>query len=251
MVIADEAHRTQYGFKAKNIDDKDKDGNVIGMKTVYGFAKYMRDALPNATYLGFTGTPIESSDTNTPAVFGNYIDVYDIAQAVDDGATVRIFYESRLAKVRLTDEGKQLVEDLENELDEEDLSDTQKAKAKWTQLEALIGSENRLETVAKDIVQHFEQRQEVFDGKAMIVTMSRRIAADLYNEIVKIKPEWHADDLDKGVLKVVMTSSSSDGPKMAKHHSTKQQRKTLADRMKDTEDELKLVIVRDMWLTGF
>ena len=251
VVIADEAHRTQYGFKAKNIDDKDKDGNVIGMKTVYGFAKYMRDALPNATYLGFTGTPIESSDTNTPAVFGNYIDVYDIAQAVDDGATVRIFYESRLAKVRLTDEGKQLVEDLENELDEEDLSDTQKAKAKWTQLEALIGSENRLETVAKDIVQHFEQRQEVFDGKAMIVTMSRRIAADLYNEIVKIKPEWHADDLDKGVLKVVMTSSSSDDPKMAKHHSTKQQRKTLADRMKDTEDELKLVIVRDMWLTGF
>lgn len=251
VVIADEAHRTQYGFKAKSIDDKDKDGNVIGMKTVYGFAKYMRDALPNATYLGFTGTPIESTDANTPAVFGNYIDVYDIAQAVEDGATVRIFYESRLAKVRLTDEGKQLVEDLEDELDEEDLTDTQKAKAKWTQLEALIGSENRLETVAKDIVQHFEQRQEVFDGKAMIVTMSRRIAADLYDEIVKIKPEWHADDLDKGVLKVVMTSSSSDGPKMAKHHSTKQQRKTLADRMKDTEDELKLVIVRDMWLTGF
>lgn len=250
VVIADEAHRTQYGFKAKNIDDKDKDGNVIGMKTVYGFAKYMRDALPNATYLGFTGTPIESTDANTPAVFGNYIDVYDIAQAVEDGATVRIFYESRLAKVRLTDEGKQLVEDLEDELEDE-LTETQKAKAKWTQLEALIGSENRLETVAKDIVQHFEQRQEVFDGKAMIVTMSRRIAADLYNEIVKIKPEWHADDLDKGVLKVVMTSSSSDGPKMAKHHSTKQQRKTLADRMKDTEDELKLVIVRDMWLTGF
>lgn len=250
VVIADEAHRTQYGFKAKNIDDKDKDGNVIGTKTVYGFAKYMRDALPNATYLGFTGTPIESTDANTPAVFGNYIDVYDIAQAVEDGATVRIFYESRLAKVNLSEEGKQLVEDLESEL-EDDLTETQKAKAKWTQLEALIGSENRLATVAKDIVQHFEQRQEVFEGKGMIVTMSRRIAADLYDEIVKIKPEWHADDLDKGVLKVVMTSSSSDGPKMAKHHSTKQQRKTLADRMKDTEDELKLVIVRDMWLTGF
>lgn len=251
VVIADEAHRTQYGFKAKNVDDKDKDGNVIGTKTVYGFAKYMRDALPNATYLGFTGTPIENTDVNTPAVFGNYIDVYDIAQAVEDGATVRIFYESRLAKVNLSEEGKQLVEELEEELDGEELTDTQKAKAKWTQLEALIGSENRIATVAKDIVQHFEQRQEVFEGKGMIVTMSRRIAADLYEEIIKIKPEWHSDDLDKGSIKVVMTSSSSDGPKMAKHHSTKQQRKTLADRMKDPENELKLVIVRDMWLTGF
>lgn len=251
VVIADEAHRTQYGFKAKNVNDKDKDGNVIGTKTVYGFAKYMRDALPNATYLGFTGTPIENTDVNTPAVFGNYIDVYDIAQAVEDGATVRIFYESRLAKVNLSEEGKQLVEELEEELDGEELTDTQKAKAKWTQLEALIGSENRIATVAKDIVQHFEQRQEVFEGKGMIVTMSRRIAADLYEEIVKIKPEWHSDDLDKGSIKVVMTSSSSDGPKMAKHHSTKQQRKTLADRMKDPDNELKLVIVRDMWLTGF
>lgn len=251
VVIADEAHRTQYGFKAKSIDDKDDSGNVIGKKTVYGFAKYMRDALPNATYLGFTGTPIESTDVNTPAVFGNYIDVYDIAQAVEDGATVRIFYESRLAKVNLSEEGKQLVEDLEDELDGEELTDTQKAKAKWTQLEALIGSHNRIATVANDIVQHFEQRQEVFEGKGMVVAMSRRIAADLYEEIIKIKPEWHSDDLDKGVIKVVMTSSSSDGPKMAKHHSTKQQRKTLADRMKDPDDELKLVIVRDMWLTGF
>jgi len=251
VVIADEAHRTQYGFKAKTIDDKDIEGNVVGKKIVYGFAKYMRDALPNATYLGFTGTPIESTDTNTPAVFGNYIDVYDIAQAVEDGATVRIYYESRLAKVNLSEEGKQLVDDLDNELDQEDLTDTQKAKAKWTQLEALIGSENRVKNIAKDIVNHFEQRQEVFDGKGMIVSMSRRIAADLYDEIIKIKPEWHSDDLDKGVIKVVMTSASSDGPKIAKHHTTKQQRKTLADRMKDTEDELKLVIVRDMWLTGF
>ncbi|MCG8387287.1 MAG: HsdR family type I site-specific deoxyribonuclease, partial [Cytophagales bacterium] len=251
VVIADEAHRTQYGFKAKNVEDKDKDGNVIGTKTVYGFAKYMRDALPNATYLGFTGTPIESTDVNTPAVFGNYIDVYDIAQAVEDGATVRIYYESRLAKVNLSEEGKQLVEDLENELDEGELTETQKAKAKWTQLEALIGSENRIATVAKDIVQHFEQRQEVFEGKGMIVTMSRRIAAALYEEIIKTRPGWHADDLAKGAIKVVMTSSSSDGPKMAKHHTTKQQRKILADRMKDPGDELKLVIVRDMWLTGF
>ncbi len=251
VVIADEAHRTQYGFKAKNVDDKDDSGNVIGTKTVYGFAKYMRDALPNATYLGFTGTPIENTDVNTPAVFGNYIDVYDIAQAVEDGATVRIFYESRLAKVSLSEEGKQLVEDLEDELDQEELTETQKAKAKWTQLEALIGSENRIATVAKDIVQHFEQRQEVFEGKGMIVTMSRRIAADLYEEIIKIKPEWHSDDLEKGAIKVVMTAASSDGPKMQKHHSTKQQRKTLADRMKDPDNELKLVIVRDMWLTGF
>ena len=251
VVIADEAHRTQYGFKAKTRDVKDYQGNVTGKKPVYGFAKYMRDALPNATYLGFTGTPIENADINTPAVFGKYIDVYDIAQAVEDGVTVRIYYESRLAKVNLSDEGKQLVKDLDNELDQEDLTDTQKAKGKWTQLEALIGSENRVKNIAKDIVTHFEQRQEVFDGKGMIVSMSRRIAADLYDEIIKIKPEWHSDDLDKGVIKVVMTSASSDGPKIAKHHTTKQQRRILADRMKDTEDELKLVIVRDMWLTGF
>ncbi len=251
VVIADEAHRTQYGFKAKTIDDKDYQGNVTGKKTVYGFAKYMRDALPNATYLGFTGTPIENTDKNTPVVFGNYIDVYDIAQAVEDGATVRIYYESRLAKVNLSEEGKKLVENLEEDLKQEDLTETQNAKAKWTQLEALIGSENRIKNIAKDIVTHFEQRQEVFDGKGMIVSMSRRIAADLYDEIIKIKPEWHSDDLDKGVIKVVMTSASSDGPKIAKHHTTKPQRKSLADRMKDTEDELKLVIVRDMWLTGF
>jgi len=251
VVIADEAHRTQYGFKAKTIDDKDETGNVIGKKVVYGFAKYMRDALPNATYLGFTGTPIESSDTNTPAVFGNYIDVYDIAQAVEDGATVRIFYESRLAKVNLSDEGKQLVENLDDELAQEDLTETQKAKAKWTQLEALIGSENRIRNIANDIVTHFEQRQEVFDGKGMIVSMSRRIAADLYAEVIKIRPDWHSDELDKGIIKVVMTSNSSDGPIMAKHHTTKEQRKVLADRMKDPDDTLKLVIVRDMWLTGF
>jgi len=251
VVIADEAHRTQYGFKAKTIDDKDEQGNVVGKKVVYGFAKYMRDALPNATYLGFTGTPIESTDTNTPAVFGNYIDVYDIAQAVEDGATVRIFYESRLAKVTLSDEGKQLVESLDGELAHVDLTETQKAKAKWTQLEALIGSENRIKNIAQDIVRHFEQRQEVFEGKGMIVSMSRRIAADLYAEIIKIKTDWHSDDLTKGAIKVVMTSSSSDGPEIAKHHTTKAQRKMLADRMKHPDDPLKLVIVRDMWLTGF
>lgn len=252
VVIVDEAHRTQYGFKAKTIDDKDAYGNVVGKKVVYGFAKYMRDALPKATYIGFTGTPIESTDVNTPAVFGNYIDVYDIAQAVEDGATVRIYYESRLAKVDLNPEGKKLIKDLDDELDQEDLNDdTQKIKAKWTQLEALIGSKSRIRNIAQDIVSHFEQRQEVFEGKGMIVAMSRRIAVDLYDEIIKIRPNWHSNDLDKGAIKVVMTSVSSDGPKIAKHHTTKQERRILADRMKDPNDELKLVIVRDMWLTGF
>lgn len=251
VVIADEAHRTQYGFKAKTIDAKDGKGNVVGKKIVYGFAKYMRDALPNATYLGFTGTPIENTDVNTPAVFGNYVDIYDIAQAVEDGATVRIYYESRLAKVNLSEEGKQLVDDLDDELEQEDLTNTQKAKAKWTQLEALVGSENRIKNIAKDIVEHFSQRQEVFEGKGMIVCMSRRIAADLYQAIIDLKPEWHSDDLSKGVIKVVMTSASSDGPKISKHHTTKEQRRTLAERMKNPDDELQLVIVRDMWLTGF
>lgn len=251
VVIADEAHRTQYGFKPKTVDDKDKDGNVIGKKIVYGFAKYLRDALPNATYLGFTGTPIESTDVNTPAVFGDYVDIYDIAQAVEDGATVKIYYESRLAKIQLSDEGKELVKELDSELKQNDLSDTQKAKAKWTQLEALIGSKNRIKEIARDIVEHFEQRQQVFDGKGMIVSMSRRIAVELYNEIITLKPEWHNDDLTKGVIKVIMTASSSDGPDMARHHTSKQQRRDLANRMKDVNDELKLVIVRDMWLTGF
>ena len=251
IVIADEAHRTQYGFKAKNVDVKDEQGNVIGKKIVYGFAKYTRDALPNATFLGFTGTPIEKTDVNTPVVFGNYVDIYDISQSVEDGATVKIYYESRLAKVTLSSEGKKLVAELDEELDKEDLAETQKIKAKWTQLEALIGSEARIKQIAQDIVTHFEQRQEVFEGKGMIVTMSRRIAADLYDEIIMIKPEWHSDDLRKGAIKVVMTSASSDGPKISKHHTTKDQRRVLAERMKDPEDELKLVIVRDMWLTGF
>lgn len=251
VVIADEAHRTQYGFKAKTIDAKDYLGNVVGKKIVYGFAKYMRDALPNATYLGFTGTPIEHSDVNTPAVFGNYVDIYDIAQAVEDGATVRIYYESRLAKVSLSEEGKQLVDELDEELDQEELTNTQKAKSKWTQLEALIGSEKRIKNIAQDIVTHFSQRQEAFEGKGMIVAMSRRIAAELYEAIVALKPEWHSPDWNKGVIKVVMTSVSSDGPKIAKHHTTKEQRRSLAERMKNPEDELQLVIVRDMWLTGF
>lgn len=253
VVIADEAHRTQYGFEAKFVDVKDADTKeVIGKRIAYGFAKYMRDALPNATYIGFTGTPVEGTDVNTPAVFGQYVDIYDISQAVADGATVRIYYESRLAKVNLDEEGRRLIEEFDKELEQdEELTDKQRAKAKWTKLEAIVGNPERIKNLAKDIIYHFEQRQEVFEGKGMIVAMSRRIAAELYNEIIAIKPEWQSDDLAKGVIKVVMTASSSDGPVMQKLHTTKSQRKALSDRMKDPADPLKLVIVRDMWLTGF
>lgn len=253
VVIADEAHRTQYGFEAKLIDEKDKETKeVIGKRIAYGFAKYMRDALPNATYIGFTGTPIEGTDVNTPQVFGNYIDRYDIKDAVDDGATVKIFYESRLAKVNLDEEGRRLIDEFDKELEQdEELTEKQKAKAKWTKLEAIVGHNDRVKNLAKDIVTHFEKRQTVFEGKAMIVAMSRRIAADLYKEIIALRPDWHNDDLTKGAIKVVMTTNSADGPEISKHHTTKQQRRDLSERMKDPADELKLVIVRDMWLTGF
>ncbi len=253
VVIADEAHRTQYGFEAKLIDEKDKETKeIIGKRIAYGFAKYMRDALPNATYIGFTGTPIEGTDVNTPQVFGNYIDRYDIKDAVDDGATVKIFYESRLAKVNLDEEGRRLIEEFDKELEQdEELTEKQKAKAKWTKLEAIVGHHDRVKNLAKDIVTHFEKRQTVFEGKAMIVAMSRRIAADLYKEIIALRPDWHNDDLTKGAIKVVMTTNSADGPEISKHHTTKQQRRDLSERMKDPADELKLVIVRDMWLTGF
>jgi len=251
VVIADEAHRTQYGFSAKTIDDKDTKGRILGKKVVYGFAKYMRDALPNATYLGFTGTPIEKQDINTPAVFGNYVDIYDIAKAVEDGATVSIFYESRLAKITLSEEGRKLVEELDNLLENEGSVDQQKNKAKHTRLEALIGSEKRIQNIAEDIVWHFDQRQKVFEGKAMIVAMSRQIATSLYDAIIKVRPQWHSDDLSKGVIKVVMTATSNDGPVMIKHHTSKEQRRLLAMRMRNQDDELKLVIVVDMWLTGF
>ncbi|MDE1487591.1 type I restriction endonuclease subunit R [Xenorhabdus bovienii] len=253
VVIADEAHRSQYGFNAKEVDVKDKDGNVTGKRTVYGFAKYMRDALPNATYLGFTGTPIEKMDVNTPAVFGNYVDIYDISQAVEDGATVRIFYESRLAKIAISEEGRHLIEEFDDEFSEDELTQTQKERAKWAKIEGLIGSKDRIKAIAADIVQHFEKRliANANQGKGMIVSMSRRIAAELYREIVALKPEWHSDELNQGAIKVVMTSAASDGPEIAKHHTTKKERQMLANRMKDEDDKLKLVIVRDMWLTGF
>lgn len=253
VVIADEAHRTQYGFEASLKDVRDKETKeVIGQRIAYGFAKYMRDALPNATYIGFTGTPIEGTDVNTPQVFGQYVDIYDISQSVADGATVRIYYESRLAKVNLDEEGRKLLDQFDDDLERnEEITEKQRAKAKWTKLEAIIGNQNRLANLAQDIIAHYEQRQQAFDGKAMIVAMSRRIAVDLYNEIIKLRPEWHDDDLNKGAIKVVMTASSDDGPIMQKHHTTKSQRQGLADRMKDEADPLKLVIVRDMWLTGF
>ncbi len=251
VVIADEAHRTQYGFNAKLRDIKEN-GEVVGQRIAYGFAKYIRDALPNATFIGFTGTPVEKQDANTPAVFGNYIDIYDIAQAVEDKVTVRIYYESRLAKVNLTEEGKRLIEQFDAELDEVGEADeATKAKIKWAKLEALVGNEDRIRILANDIVTHFEERQKVFEGKALIVAMSRRIAVEIYDAIVKLRPEWHSDDLDKGSIKVVMTSSSSDGAAIQKHHTTKAQRKALALRLKDENDPLKIVIVRDMWLTGF
>ena len=251
IVLADEAHRTQYGFRAKSIEEKDAEGHVLGQRIVYGFAKYMRDALPNATYLGFTGTPVEKADVNTPAVFGHYIDIYDIAQAVEDGATVPIYYESRLVKVNISEEGKSLIGELEEELSETEESEKQRAKSKWSRIEAIVGSPARIKQVAKDIVFHFEQRQAVFEGKGMIVCMSRAIAVRLYAEIVALRPDWHKEEQSKGAIKVVMTASSSDSEELQRHHTTKKQRKALADRMKDADDELKLVIVRDMWLTGF
>ncbi len=233
VVIADEAHRSQYDF-------------------MDGFAKHMRDALPNASFIGFTGTPIENTDKNTQAVFGDYIDVYDIQQAVEDGATVRIFYENRLAKINLKEEEKPRVDAEFEELTEsEELTDRQKLKAKWARLEAIVGNPKRIALIAQDIVNHFESRNAVLDGKAMIVCMSRRICVDLYSAIVKIKPEWHSDDDAEGVIKVVMTGSSSDPLPFQPHVRNKPRRKALGERLKDPKDTLKLAIVRDMWLTGF
>ncbi|MFN7406690.1 MAG: type I restriction endonuclease subunit R, partial [Cyclobacteriaceae bacterium] len=252
VVIADEAHRTQYGFEAKYLDVLDDNKNKVGKRLAYGFAKYMRDAMPNATYIGFTGTPIEGTDVNTPQVFGSYIDRYDIKDAVEDGATVKILYESRLAKVNLDENGRRLIEEFDKELEQdEEVTEKQKAKAKWTKLEAIVGNVDRVKNLAKDIVTHFEKRQSAFEGKGMIVAMSRRIAAQLYRAIIEIRPQWHDDDLSKGMIKVVMTASSDEGPELAKFKTTKQQRKALAERMKNPADPLKLVIVRDMWLTGF
>ncbi|MFS0490733.1 HsdR family type I site-specific deoxyribonuclease [Leadbetterella byssophila] len=233
VVIADEAHRSQYDF-------------------IDGFAKHLRDALPNATFIGFTGTPIETTDKNTQAVFGNYVDIYDIQQAVNDKATVPIFYESRLAKVHFNEDEKVSLDEQFEELTEgEELSNRQQMRQKWTRLEAIVGNPNRLQKIAEDLVYHFEQRNAVLDGKAMIVCMSRRICVELYEAIIKIRPLWHSDDDDKGTIKVIMTGSSSDALNMQAHIRNKPRRKAIGDRLKNPNDPLKLVIVRDMWLTGF
>lgn len=245
VVVADEAHRSQYGFTANEVETKE------GMETRYGNAKYLRDALPNASYIGFTGTPINKEDKSTKAVFGEYIDVYDIKQAVDDGATVPISYESRLIQIKLDEKTKEKLDDEINDIAGATEAQLEKAKKKTATIDAVIGQSQRLKDVAKDIVMHFEARQKVFEGKAMIVGMTRNICVRLYNEIIALRPNWHSEDKDKGMIKVIMTSTSDDPELLQAHHTTKQQRKDLATRMKDTNDDLKLVIVRDMWLTGF
>lgn len=249
IVIADEAHRSQYGFGADIV----KGENEANVK--YGYAKYMRDSLPNASYIGFTGTPVELTDKNTRAVFGDYIDVYDMTRAVEDGTTVKIFYESRIAKLDLPENLKPNIDTEYDEITEfQEYTQKEKLKSKWSRLEAIVGAEKRVEVVAKDIVDHFEKReaaQEIPGGKAMIVAMSRRIAIELYKEIVALRPDWHSDELLEGRIKVVMTGASSDPSDWQKFIGTKATRKVLDKRMKDKNDKLQLVIVRDMWLTGF
>lgn len=246
IVIADEAHRSQYGFAAKILDKKDK--TLI----TYGYAKYLRDALPNASFIGFTGTPIEKEDKSTPAVFGKYVDVYEIEQAVNDGATVRIFYENRLAKLELKPEERPKIDPKFEEVTEgEEIEGKEKLKRKWARLEKVAGAPKRIRRIAKDIVNHFEQRLSVLEGKGIIVCMSRRIFIDLYNEIIKLRPEWHNEDDDKGFIKVVITGSASDPKEWQQHIRNKKRRKQIGDNFKDPKHELKMLIVRDMFLTGF
>jgi type I restriction enzyme R subunit len=244
VVIADEAHRSQYGFKARV---ERKTGEIA-----YGFAKYLRDALPNASFIGFTGTPIEKEDVNTPAVFGEYIDVYDINRAVEDGATVPIYYESRLARIELDEDEKPRIDDEIAELTEDEaLGEQERLKRKWASIEAVVGAPSRLARIAEDLVRHYEDRVQAMDGKAMIVCMSRRICVALYDEIVKLRPEWHSADDESGVIKIVMTGSAADPKEWQPHLGGKARRDLLAKRARDPADPLKLVIVRDMWLTGF
>ena len=270
IFIADEAHRSQYGLQARvvvkpankvtplasrrrpkaaeastdyRVNAQPEDEPYI----TYGYAKYLRDALPNASFIGFTGTPIESTDKSTPAVFGDYIDVYDIQQAVEDEATVKIYYEGRLAKIDLEESSRPRI-DLEfDEITEtEEESSKEKLKSKWARLEALVGAERRIELIAADIVSHFENRTASIEGKGMIVCMSRRICVELYSAITQLRPDWHDDADDRGTIKVVMTGSASDDPKMQPHIRNQQRRKNLAKRFKDSADRMKLVIVRDM-----
>ena len=233
VVIADEAHRSQYDF-------------------IDGFARHMRDALPNASFVGFTGTPIELQDANTRAVFGDYISIYDIRRAVQDGATVPIYYESRLAKLSLDEREKPKIDPgFEEATEGEEVERREKLKTKWAQLEAVVGAENRIKQIAEDIVDHFELRLEALDGKAMVVCMSRRICIDLYRELVRLRPGWHSEADEGGSIKVVMTGSASDPPEWQQHIRNKPRREALANRFRDAGDPLRVVLVRDMWLTGF
>ncbi|MBD3315665.1 MAG: HsdR family type I site-specific deoxyribonuclease [Chitinivibrionales bacterium] len=244
VVISDEAHRSQYGLKAVLVD---------GGLYKYGYAKHMRDAIPYASFIGFTGTPISREDRDTQAVFGGYVSIYDIQDAVEDGATVPIYYESRLAKLDLNHKEIEALSDQFDEIieDEEDISTKEKAKSKWSQLESLVGATPRLKQVAADLVEHFETRTKTIEGKAMIVAMSRNICVHLYNEIVTLRPEWHDEDPEKGAIKIIMTGSASDKPLLQPHIYNKQTKKRLEKRFKNINDPLRIVIVRDMWLTGF
>ena len=233
MVIADEAHRSQYDF-------------------IDGFARHMRDALPNASFIGFTGTPIELTDKNTRAVFGDYISIYDLQRAVQDGATVPIYYESRLAKLELKPEEKPRLDiEFEEVTEGEEEARKEKLKTKWAALEAVVGTEKRIGLIAKDLVEHFERRLEAMDGKAMVVCMSRRICVDLYKAIIELRPQWHEEHDDKGAIKIVMTGSPGDPLEWQPHIRNKPRREALARRFKDPRDPMRIVIVRDMWLTGF
>jgi type I restriction enzyme R subunit len=246
VVIADEAHRTQYGFDAKLKGKADEE------RYQAGYAQHLRDALPNATFVAFTGTPVSSEDRDTRAVFGDYIHIYDMQQAKEDGATVAIYYESRLAKLKLNEQQMPTIDAEVDELAEDEEESTQsKLKSRWAALEKIVGAEPRVAQVAADLVEHFEERNKAMAGKAMVVAMSRDICVHLYNEIIKIRPDWHDEDPEKGAIKIVMTGSASDKALLRPHIYDGKTKKRLEKRFKDPSDELKLVIVRDMWLTGF
>ena len=244
IVMADEAHRSQYGFDAR-LDAK------TGVRR-YGYAHYIRQAMPNASFIGFTGTPIEAADVNTPAIFGQYIDIYDISRAVEDGATVPIYYESRLARIELDEDEKPLIDaEIEALVEDDTLTEAEKAKAKWSTVEALVGSKKRLQQIAADMAAHLEARTDGAEYKGRAVCMSRRICVDLYNEIVALRPDWHSDDDAAGAIKIVMTGAASDPLDWQQHIGNTRRRDALAKRARDPKDPLRLVLVRDMWLTGF
>lgn len=251
VVVADEAHRTQYGFSASL---KVPDLKVAEASARYqvGYAQHLRDALPNATFVAFTGTPVSSEDRDTRAVFGDYIHVYDMQQAKEDGATVAIYYESRLAKLSLKDTELAHIDEEVDELAEDEEEDQQsRLKSRWAALEKVVGAEPRIKSVATDLVAHFEERNQAQSGKAMVVAMSREICVHLYDAIIALRPEWHDEDPEKGAVKIVMTGSASDKALLRPHIYPSQVKKRLEKRFKDPKDPLQLVIVRDMWLTGF